>query len=86
MEIPIEIILAVEDITQDDLYGVYDNCAVFDVYNKTSYSITYHEDYMVFCHNKHYYSFTTMKEFEKIFHEHWYRYYDLGERNFEIEI
>lgn len=49
------------------IYMVFMTIAVFDVYNKTSYSITYHEDYMVFCHNKHYYSFTTMKEFEKYF-------------------
>lgn len=85
MEMPIEMVLKIEEITNFDLSFVHRNSCVFDGYT-TSFRVSYSDEFSVFSHNKHYYSFVTMKEFENYFHEHFYRYYDLGERDFEIDL
>lgn len=82
-EVPIELILEVEENSGFDLSSVHDDHCFFDSCTTSFYIKNCNECYM-FVHNKHYYPFNTIKEFNHFFHEHMYRYYDLGERDFDI--
>lgn len=81
-EVPIELILEIENVTGFDLSSSHDDHCFFDGYT-TSFYIKNCNDYFMFVHNKHYYPFNTIKEFKEIFDKHMY-YYDLGERYFDI--
>lgn len=74
-ELSLEFILEVEEITEYKLSVHNEDYSSFDD-SRTSFYIANEETHFLFSHNKHYYCFQTLIEFEKIFKDHMFNYYN----------